>query len=43
MSAHGSTDMPVWGRIFRAIGPNDKLADVRIAALVTHVQSLQVK
>jgi mono/diheme cytochrome c family protein len=43
MSVHGSTDMPVWGPIFRALDSNDKLADVRIAAVVTYVQSLQVK
>jgi mono/diheme cytochrome c family protein len=43
MSAHGSTDMPVWGPIFRALDANDKLADARVAAVVTYVQSLQVK
>jgi mono/diheme cytochrome c family protein len=43
MSAHGSTEMPVWGPIFRALDPGDKLADARIAAVVTYVQSLQSK
>jgi mono/diheme cytochrome c family protein len=43
LSAHGSSEMPVWGPIFRALDPNDKLAAARIASVVTYVQSLQVK
>jgi mono/diheme cytochrome c family protein len=37
--AHGSTDMPTWGPVFRQLG-NEQL---RIANLRTHVESLQVK
>lgn len=39
MPAHGSTDMPVWGPIFRQLG-NEQL---RIANLRKYVESLQVK
>ena len=37
--AHGSTDMPVWGPIFRQLG-NEQL---RIANLRKYVESLQVR
>jgi len=37
--AHGSTDMPVWGPIFRQLG-NEQL---RVANLRKYVESLQVK
>jgi mono/diheme cytochrome c family protein len=40
-SVHGTTDMPVWGTIFRAFEPNDKLVDVRIDNLVRYLESLQ--
>ena len=35
--------MPVWGPIFRALDPKDSLAAIRIANLVTYVESIQVK
>ena len=41
-SVHGTTDMPVWGTIFRAFEPNDKLVEVRIDNLVRYIESLQV-
>ena len=41
--AHGSTDMPVWGPIFRALDPNDRRARARLSNIVTHVESLQAK
>jgi mono/diheme cytochrome c family protein len=37
--AHGSTDMPVWGPIFRQMGTEQ----LRIANLRKHVESLQVR
>jgi hypothetical protein len=40
--AHGTTDMPVWGTIFRAFEPNDTMVDVRIDNLVRHLETLQV-
>jgi mono/diheme cytochrome c family protein len=41
--AHGSKDMPVWGPIFRALDPNDKLNRVRIENIVGYIESMQVK
>jgi mono/diheme cytochrome c family protein len=41
--AHGSADMPVWGPIFRALDPSDRLPELRIEAVVRHVQSLQAR
>ena len=40
-SAHGTTDMPVWGAIFKAFDRNDTLVDVRIENLVNYLESLQ--
>jgi mono/diheme cytochrome c family protein len=40
--AHGTSDMPVWGTIFRAFEPNDTMVDVRIDNLVRYIESLQV-
>lgn len=41
-SAHGTSDMPVWGAIFRAFEPNDAMVAVRIDNLVRYLESLQV-
>jgi mono/diheme cytochrome c family protein len=38
--AHGSTQMPVWGPLFRAF-ESDARVRARIANLVTHIESLQ--
>ena len=40
---HGSSDMPVWGPIFQALDPSDKIAQARIDNLVTYINSIQVK
>lgn len=40
-AAHGTTDMPVWGAIFRAFDKNDTMADVRIDNLVSYIESIQ--
>lgn len=42
-SAHGPTDMPVWGTIFRAIDPKDTMVDVRIDNLVRYIEGMQIK
>ena len=42
-SAHGSTDMPVWGPIFRALDVNDTKNKVRVANIVDYIGSIQVK
>ena len=41
--AHGSSDMPVWGPIFRGLDRSDALVKVRIANVVTYIESIQVK
>jgi len=41
--AHGSADMPVWGPIFRGLDRSDALVKVRIANVVTYIESIQVK
>ena len=40
LEAHGTTEMPVWGPIFRAF-ESDARARVRIANLVDHIGSMQ--
>jgi mono/diheme cytochrome c family protein len=42
-SAHGTSDMPVWGPIFRGLDPSDTLTSVRIGNLVAHIESMQVR
>jgi len=40
--AHGSTDMPIWGSIFRQLDAKESVARVRVQNLVKYVESLQV-
>jgi len=39
--AHGSTEMPVWGPTFRSLDSSDKLVDIRIANVVSYLESIQ--
>jgi mono/diheme cytochrome c family protein len=39
--AHGSSEMPVWGPTFRSLESSDKLVDIRIANVVTYLESIQ--
>jgi mono/diheme cytochrome c family protein len=41
-SAHGRTDMPVWGTIFRGLDPSDTMVDIRIDSLVRYIEGLQM-
>ena len=43
VAAHGSSEMPVWGPIFRALDPSDARVTARIDALVSHIASIQQK
>jgi mono/diheme cytochrome c family protein len=43
LPAHGSSDMPVWGPIFRSLDPSDTRTKVRIENIVAFVESIQVK
>jgi mono/diheme cytochrome c family protein len=40
LAAHGTTEMPIWGPLFRAF-ESDARARARIASLVEHIESLQ--
>jgi mono/diheme cytochrome c family protein len=42
VSAHGSTEMPVWGDFFRSFG-DEGAATYRIVTLANYVESLQAK
>lgn len=41
IAAHGSTDMPVWGPIFRGLDPSEPRITQRIENIVAHVEALQ--
>ncbi len=41
--AHGNSDMPVWGPIFRALEPSGTLVKVRIANVAAYIESMQAK
>jgi hypothetical protein len=41
VAAHGTTEMPIWGPLFRAF-ESDARARVRIENLVAHIESIQV-
>ena len=40
LAAHGTTEMPIWGPLFRAFESDVRVRE-RIANLVTHIESLQ--
>ena len=41
IAAHSSTDMPVWGQIFLALGPSESRVTLRIEDIVAYVEALQ--
>lgn len=41
--AHGTTDMPVWGPVFRGLIPSDISVKVRIANIVQYLKSIRTK
>ena len=41
--AHGTTDMPLWGELFRTVDANQSLGEVRIKNLTNFIESLQRK
>jgi mono/diheme cytochrome c family protein len=41
--AHGSADMPVWGPIFQALDPRDRMNRIRIENVVAFIESIQSK
>lgn len=42
LTAHGSSDMPVWGPTFRALDPSDVRVKLRIDNVVGYLETLQV-
>lgn len=44
IGAHGTSDMPVWGNLFRAVsGRDSSIVELRITNLATYVNSMQEK
>jgi mono/diheme cytochrome c family protein len=41
IAAHGSSDMPIWGAIFRGLDPSDTRVKIRLQNVVDYVESLQ--
>jgi mono/diheme cytochrome c family protein len=41
ITAHGTSDMPIWGAIFRSLDPSDARVKIRIKNVVDYVESLQ--
>lgn len=42
-SAHGTSEMPIWGSIFRQLDTRESVAKVRVENLVKFVESIQVR
>jgi mono/diheme cytochrome c family protein len=42
-AAHGTSEMPVWGPVFRGLDPSDTLTRVRISNVVDYIESIQAK
>jgi len=43
LAAHGSKDMPIWGPIFRSMGPDRNLGRLRQVNLTDYLKSIQEK
>jgi mono/diheme cytochrome c family protein len=43
VAAHGSRDMPIWGKLFASMTTNEGIRRIRISALVKHVETMQAK
>ncbi len=44
VAAHGSKEMPVWGKLFRSVsGGHESEVDQRVANLVAYIKTLQSK
>jgi mono/diheme cytochrome c family protein len=41
--AHGSSDMPVWGPIFKGLDNRDEINAARIENIVRYIESMQTK
>ena len=43
VASHGSSDMPVWGPVFRQMSPNHDLRIVRATNVTKYIESIQEK
>jgi len=43
VEAHGSREMPVWGKVFKSMSENEHVAKLRVANLTAYVNTLQAK
>lgn len=41
--AHGTSDMPVWGPVFKGLGDTETRSQVRVKNLVQYLESIQQK
>lgn len=41
IEAHGTSDMPIWGAIFRSLDPSDARVKIRLKNVVDYLESLQ--
>ena len=41
VGAHGNSEMPVWGDIFKSISANENFGQMRVDALVKYLQTIQ--
>ena len=39
--SHGTTEMPVWGPVFKGLDASGTMAEIRIANLVRYIESIQ--
>jgi mono/diheme cytochrome c family protein len=42
-AVHGSSEMPVWGPVFRFLDPSDARVKLRLENVVAYIETLQVK
>jgi mono/diheme cytochrome c family protein len=43
IAAHGTSEMPIWGFIFRGLDPSDARVNVRLQNVVDYIESLQLQ
>ena len=43
VAAHGNTEMPVWGPVFRQMSANERLGELRVANLAQFLETIQAK
>lgn len=41
IGAHGNSDMPIWGDVFKSISANQTFGQMRVDALVKYLQAIQ--